>query len=222
MYDYPMHAIFFDADGILCRHGNRQAHLRGFLAGYGLALPAWEQLREVISASIHQAITGTITRDALYDAILAACGLSQPDVIERGREAMAADDANISLCDDVPETLGALRARGLRLGVITNSASSAEEKRSWLRACGLDIRWDCFISSCDVGMRKPDLEIYQFALARCGEAASDADFVGHSASELQGAREAGLTTIAINPDTGAQADIMLSRFADLLHLSFFE
>lgn len=104
------------------------------------------------------------------------------------------------------------------LGVITNSASSAEEKRSWLRAQGLDIHWDGFISSCDVGMQKPDPEIYRLAVAQCGIAARDAAFVGHSPNELKGAHEAGLTTIAIDPDTYDEAEVTLGLIADLLDL----
>lgn len=220
VYACPVRAIFFDADGVLYVHGDRQAHLRAFLAHRGLALPPWPQLRAVIATPVQQAITGMISRDALYEAVLAACGLSpQPDLLAQGRAEMAADDSNSTLCDDVPETLRSLKMQGLRLGVITNSASGAEEKLTWLRTQGVDLRWDCFISSCEVGARKPDPEIYRLALARCGMAAHEAAFVGHSASELQGARQAGLTSIAIDPDVDAEADVTLGRFADLLQVA---
>lgn len=213
-----MQAIFFDADGVLYTHGDRQAHLRAFLARHGIALPLWEQLRAAITVSLRQATIGAISRDALYDAVLAACGLTDPGRIARGREAIAADDANIVLYDGVRETLPILAARGLKLGVVTNSASSADEKRAWLRSRGVGVSWDCFISSYDVGVSKPDLAIYRLALARCGIEARDAVFAGHSASDLRGAREAGLATIAVHSDPGAQADVTLGGFADLLSL----
>jgi phosphoglycolate phosphatase-like HAD superfamily hydrolase len=95
---------------------------------------------------VEQATIGAISRDALYDAVLGACGLSAPALIVQGRAAMAADDANIVVCEGVPETLRALAARGLELGVITNSASGADEKRAWLRAHGVDVRWRSFLT----------------------------------------------------------------------------
>ena len=215
-----MRALFFDADGVLYTHGDRQAHLRAFLAGQGLALPPWERLRPAIAATVKQAVIGAIARDALYDAILTACGLSDAALVAQGRAALVADDAHIIIRNGVPQTLRTLAARGVKLGVITNSASGAAEKLAWLRARGVEVRWDSFVSSCEVHLRKPDPAIYRLALARCGVEAHDAVFVGHSASELRGARDAGLATIAIDPDAGAQADVTLGTFVELLELSF--
>ena len=41
-------------------------------------------------------------------------------------------------------------------------------------------------------------------------------FVGHRAVELQGARDAGMKTIAFNYDDDAFADYFVEKFADLL------
>ena len=43
-------------------------------------------------------------------------------------------------------------------------------------------------------------------------------FVGHKASELEGARAVGMKTIAFNYENSAKADFYIRRFSDLLKL----
>jgi FMN phosphatase YigB (HAD superfamily) len=46
----------------------------------------------------------------------------------------------------------------------------------------------------------------------------EAIFVGHKASELRGARAVGMKTVAFNYDDGAEADMYVEHFGDLLKL----
>lgn len=124
----------------------------------------------------------------------------------------------VTLFDGVPETLAALRARGFKIGVITDTSVSTAEKLRWLRDAGLDLPWHAFANSREVGARKPDPAIYRFALAQAGVAPATSLFVGHAAHELAGARALGMATVAFNPDPGARADYRIARFADLLAL----
>jgi len=78
--------------------------------------------------------------------------------------------------------------------------------------------WDAFVSSCEVGMRKPDPRIYRLALDGLGVEPKEAAFVGHKASELRGAKAVGMTTIAFNYEENAEADFHIERFNDLLTL----
>ena len=47
----------------------------------------------------------------------------------------------------------------------------------------------------------------------------EAVFVGHNPSEIQGAINVGLTTIAFNYEDGVKADIYVEHFSDLLDVS---
>jgi FMN phosphatase YigB (HAD superfamily) len=67
-----------------------------------------------------------------------------------------------------------------------------------------------------LGIRKPDPGIYQAALQQLGVAASKTVFVGHKESELKGAREMGILTVAFNFDSDAQADFYIQTFQQLL------
>jgi putative hydrolase of the HAD superfamily len=59
--------------------------------------------------------------------------------------------------------IGQLKARhGLKIAVVSNEARELNAFR--IRTFGLDRFVDCFISSCFVHVRKPDAEIFRFAL----------------------------------------------------------
>jgi len=162
---------------------------------------------------------GSVGREALNDAILAAYGVTDDALLASGRTALAADDADITLYGGVPETLYELRRRGFKLGVVTDSVSPTAEKLRWFRSRGLALAWDAFANSCEVGVRKPHLRIYQAALEQCGVSPAEALFVGHKASELDGARAVGMLTAAVYRDADAIAEYPLDAFTDLLSLS---
>lgn len=94
---------------------------------------------------------------------------------------------------EVFKLLDVLRAKGLRLAIVSNC--SAEEVMG-IRQSKLDPYFDEIILSCDVGLKKPDVRIYEEAARRLGVAPEVCAFVGDGGShELEGARNAGMTAI---------------------------
>lgn len=91
------------------------------------------------------------------------------------------------------EMLGAVRARGLKVGIISNALP--EEVRAW-RFCPLQDHVDPVVFSCSVGVMKPDREIFELACARMRVQPSEAYFVGDGGyDELQGAASVGMKVI---------------------------
>jgi len=98
--------------------------------------------------------------------------------------------------DDVEEGLSRLKARGLRLGLISNWDKSLIPV---VEGLGLAGYFDTMISSTDVGMHKPDAEIFALALSRLGASPSEAVHVGdHVTADVQGALDAGLHAVYID------------------------
>lgn len=96
---------------------------------------------------------------------------------------------------DAEETLRALRARGLRLGMISNASS--EVSTIWAASAFAPL-FDAVLFSADERMMKPDRRIYERMAELLGVRAEDAVFVGDGAyRELQGAAAAGMTPILI-------------------------
>ena len=84
-----------------------------------------------------------------------------------------------------------LRARGVRLGIVTNGWVEAQTKT--LEGLDLPRRVDDVVISKAVGLTKPDPRIYQLALERLGVAAADCWFVGDSPrNDVWGPQQVGL------------------------------
>jgi 2-haloacid dehalogenase len=91
---------------------------------------------------------------------------------------------------DAPAALERLRAGGLRLAVLTQSASAAAERV--LAASGLREAFELVLSAPESGAYKPTASAYRGALERCGT--SDAWFVAGHWWDIAGAANAGLRT----------------------------
>lgn len=97
--------------------------------------------------------------------------------------------------DDVEPVLRELRARGLRLGVVSNWDSRLRRISGGL---GLDRLVDFLVISAEAGVRKPDPRIFHEALRRAGVRPAEALHVGDLPDEdVEGARRAGLRPVLI-------------------------
>ena len=91
------------------------------------------------------------------------------------------------------EMLRTVRARGLKVGLISNALP--EEVLAW-RFCPLQDLMDVVVFSCSVGVMKPDREIFELACSRMCVQPSEAYFVGDGGyDELQSAASVGMRAI---------------------------
>lgn len=215
----PIRAVLFDAGDILYYRQNGATKLAGFLAEIGLSYKEFPPKKR--TALRDQAYQGLINYDQYQETILRFHGITRPEDMARGKQALDEDANDVHFFDGVPETLCAIKEKGYLLGIITDTALPVHVKLNWFERGGFGDVWDSIISSRELGIRKPNPRIYQTALQQLGLSADQAVFVGHKRSELDGARAVGLHTIAFNYDKGAAADYYLSHFTDLLKLPLF-
>lgn len=103
---------------------------------------------------------------------------------------------NFFLYDDALPALGALRAHGLRLGLVSNGQRDLE---AFARHHHLDV--DACVGSLAHGHVKPHRSIFEAALAALGAAAGEAAMVGDSpADDIDGARALGMRAILVDRD----------------------
>ena len=120
------------------------------------------------------------------------------------------------LAEDTRAVLDRLRARGLRLGVVSNSDGRVEEA---LVAAGIRDCFDVVLDSALVGVEKPDPTIFRAALAALGVAASEALYVGDLYDvDVVGARAAGMEGVLLVRD-GDEPGRDCLRFASLTALA---
>lgn len=98
------------------------------------------------------------------------------------------------LFSDARAVLAALRARGYRLGIITNGSSGSQ--RAKLHATGLQELVDVSLISAEEGVKKPEPIIFERAAQRLGVAHPDCLFVGDNPrTDIGGAAGAGFATV---------------------------
>jgi putative hydrolase of the HAD superfamily len=114
------------------------------------------------------------------------------------------------------QAIRTIRARGLRVGALTNNWAAAAESdpsdaggdASSQRSDGtrdLRVHFDVFIESSVEGIRKPDPRMYQLACARLRVEPSRAVFLDDIGANLKTARALGLTTIKVDEPGAALA-----------------
>lgn len=153
-------------------------------------------------------------------AVMDTLGIvARRDDVDRQVTALSEDPGAWQLYPEVHEVLEALRGRGLRLGVISNSS---ERLVQVVRHCGLDRELDPVVVTQEVGAQKPDARVFQFALRRAGCRANEAVHVGDTfEADYLGATRAGLRGVWLNrkgrPAPGACEEVAdLRKFAKLL------
>jgi epoxide hydrolase-like predicted phosphatase len=94
-----------------------------------------------------------------------------------------------------------LRARGMRLGLLTNNIKEFGEH--WRATFPIDDLFEEIVDSSHVGMRKPDREIYELMCARMGITAGEAIFVDDNRANVAAAREYGMHGVHFGDDPWA-------------------
>lgn len=196
-------------------------------AALGVAKSAW---REQISSHYHERVTGAETDPyRILESLAHAIDPAIPDsVIRVAAEQRVARFERI--LTDVPEAtlsvLAALREQGIKTALISNS--DVIETQAWDRS-PLAPLFDTAILSWQVGLAKPDAEIYHRCMERLDLLASQCVFVGDGGSrELPGAQAVGLTTVFTTGflpelsereigDRESSADHIIGPLEELLH-----
>ena len=198
-----LRAVLFDVDFTLARPGPELGPDGYVRAGqrHGLRLEAarYEAARDAALVDLRRhpefehddeiwfRFTERIVRgmggdaDSAYDcAIEITCGWERHE--------------NFELYDDVPDALAALRAAGLGIGLISNSA---RDVREFARHHALDV--DVGISSFHHGRTKPHASIFRAVLDLLAVEPAEAVMVGDTiADDIEGARALGMEAILVD------------------------
>jgi putative hydrolase of the HAD superfamily len=121
--------------------------------------------------------------------------------------------------------LDALRERGLKTGLVSNTMDPRWLLLRDLDEQGLAERFDAVVFSSDIGVRKPRPEIFQHALAELGVTADRALFVGDRLiADIRGARDVGMRTVqamwyrAEESEDGTEPDFRAFTQFDVLNV----
>lgn len=100
------------------------------------------------------------------------------------------------LMGDALEVLVRMRGRGWLLGLLTNGAPSVQNTK--IDAVGLRGLFDAIVISGEMGVGKPEREVFEAVLGRLGVGAAGAVMVGNSvARDVVGARGVGMRAVLL-------------------------
>jgi HAD superfamily hydrolase (TIGR01662 family) len=196
-------AVFFDVDFTLIHPGPRfQASGYQECCGrHGIVVDPARFDRAVADASSVLDHADQLYDDELYvkytSRIIELMGGSSPAVALAARELYAewAEHHHFSLYEDVVDTLHALRDRGVRIGLISNSHRCLASFQSHFELDGLIA---VAVSSPDHGYMKPHPHIFKAALDLMQVEADAAAMVGDSLRhDVDGARRIGMRGVLI-------------------------
>ncbi len=222
-------AVFFDVDFTLIRPG-RRFQGEGYAdtcRKHGVTVSAEAFEAGVAEAAALLEVVEQRYQDEVwvrYTArIIEGMGGQGPGVLTAAREIYAdwAEHRHFEMYDDVPATLRTLHARGLRIGLISNSHRPLDSFQEHFALSGLVT---VAVSSAEFGVMKPDPRIFEEALHRMRVAAGAAVMVGDSwAHDVTGARQAGMRGVWLDrhargtrPDTDTPVIHTLADLPPLL------
>ena len=200
----PTRAVFFDVDFTLIHPGPmfQGPGYRDFCARYGIttdparfadAVAAASALLDSSGGTYDPQIFVNYTRE-----IIERMGGSGPGVDQASRDIYEewAACQHFSLYDDVPGVIRELHARGLTIGLISNTQRCLSSFQSHF---DLDGMFAVAVSSAAHGFMKPHPSIFQAALAQANATVDEAVMVGDSLDhDIHGARRVGMRAVLVS------------------------
>jgi putative hydrolase of the HAD superfamily len=189
-------AIIFDFGGVLVRTEDRKP--RTVLAErLGMT---YDELSALIfdSPSAIQAMRGEISALEHWDEVRKSLDLDAEGIEWVSTEFWAGD----ALDENLVNVLRSLRPRYTTV-LLSNAWDDLRPmiEEEWK----IDDAFDRLVISAEIGMVKPDLQIYQWVIAELGVDASQAVFVDDFIQNIEGANAAGMKTIHFqSPDQALQ------------------
>lgn len=205
----PLHAVLIDLDGTLLDTApDLAAAANRVRADFGFAPLPVERIAAFVGKGaevlVHRALTdrldGTVD-DATFATARAAFY----------RHYHATNGKTTIIFDGVPAALALLRARGIKLGCVTNKPR--EFTQPLLEQLQLAPLFDTIVAGDDVKEKKPHPELLFTGCRNMGVAPADARMIGDSLNDALAAQAAGMRAILV--ETGYNEGGSVAQLAEM-------
>jgi putative hydrolase of the HAD superfamily len=231
----PLRAVLFDWGDTLMRFDWSEARvadgIRAGLEAVGGEVEDVERLAalfvERVLGHFESGLPEELEYPGLVRELLGEAGVAlDEETLERYVEAEHAEWESAAVIGSATHALlESLRARGLKLGLVSNAFDSRRLLDRDMERMGLAERLDSVVFSSEVGVRKPHPEIFRRCLAELEVEPERALFVGDRLYEdVRGASELGMKTVQAvwfradeNP-RGAEPDFQAFTPTDVLNV----
>lgn len=162
---------------------------------------------------------GYVWKDIVYSSLIKEWDLpySMEELVkdyETNFQKFAVGFPNIDL------VLTKLKEQGYLLGLVTNGRVG--HQRNNVIKLGIDSLFDCIVVSDEVGMRKPNADIFHYALDLLNVHPSEAIYVGdHLINDVQASKNVGMTSVLLKDAANVEssiADYIIDQFDGVLEV----
>ncbi|RIW32736.1 HAD family hydrolase [Bacillus salacetis] len=210
-----MKAILFDLDRTL---HDRDASVLAFLEMQHQKLNALHHTsipRAYIDRFIELECKGYVWKDKVYSSLAEeySLPLSAEDLLHDYRTNFHSHCLEM---DGAAETLHLIKAKGYKLGMITNGRTDVQN--GTIDALGLRDYFDMILISEEAGVKKPDVKIFEMAAEALNVSPSECLYVGdHYENDAAAAMSAGMKAawLADGDSPETKADIKVGSLAEL-------
>lgn len=216
----PLRAVLFDRDDTLARTDPGVYREAALWAASRFGLDAREAGRRMAEGwAAHAEAWWHLRSDedevAFWETYRADLGRALGLTDGQARDLMTAYpyERFMKPVEDARTVLETLRARGLKIGVLSNTLPSIGRT---LEALGLSDLVDVAVATCTVGVHKPEPGAFEFALDALGVPAPSVLFVDDRPENVEAARALGLQAALIDLD--GRVPGALHRLSDVLGL----
>ncbi len=177
-------ALFWDVGGVLLNNAWDHSERDLAIERFSLDKAEFEVRHKDLAASFEE---GRVSLDEYLDRVV----FFQPRAFSR-------EDFKqfiFSLSTPKPQSLALLHSLAPKyfMGTINNESRELNEYR--IQKFGLQEHFKVFVSSCYVGLRKPDERIYKLALDLTQHAPQECCFIDDRPGNIEGATKAGFATV---------------------------
>jgi FMN phosphatase YigB (HAD superfamily) len=209
-------ALFDLDDTLVDRHATFRLWAEEFVADHGLDDKA---LTWLIFADAHS----SGPKDRFFTTVRDEFNLAEPADQLWAQYRRRMPDLAFCQTEDL-DALGRLSSAGWRIGIVTNGM--LDNQLGKIQRTGLAALVDAWCISDEVGIRKPDPEIFRIVAHRCGTSADHGGWMtGDDLTlDIAGGHAAGLQTIWLQPNKGpwsfvaATPDFIVDSVSDAVEL----
>jgi epoxide hydrolase-like predicted phosphatase len=189
-------AVIFDVGGVLIRTQSRAGRVKW---AKRLGLDDWDFENYIFGGeSGRQAQLGQKTFAEHWRSVGDEFKLSDTEVAEMRADFFAGDEMNESLVAYVQR----LREAGYKTGILSNFADDA--RYVWNKVYPFIQYFDGIVISSEVGLMKPDPQIYYLAAEKVGVQVGEALFVDDFSENIAGAKRVGMPALHFTNPEAAQ------------------
>jgi phosphoglycolate phosphatase len=195
--------VLFDLDGTLVDAFTtlHRAYCHT-LPQFGLPAPSLEQVRRAVGGGLERAMGHFVAPPLIAEACRVHVAYTEKILL---------DDP--ALYGGARELVGALRAQGVKTGILTNKIG--DHARAVLAHLGMAGQFDLILGARDCPWRKPSAEFTAEALRRIGGDAAHACLIGDSPFDLATAQNAGLPCFCVTTGTHDEAALRAAGSAEV-------